>query len=130
MTDGGRVSTAPGVSFSAWTVFRTCRSSSAPGEGGAVLRDGSGRCRQPTACHRFRGLGQPPASCRPPGMRFLLRCRCDVEQPFDGACRRRGVPPSGRLSHTYLREQLPVRVPEGDGRCPAHERGGYADGRR
>ena len=37
---------------------------------------------------------------------------------------------SGRLSHTYLREQLPVRVPEGDGRRPAHERGGYADGCR
>lgn len=49
---------------------------------------------------------------------------------FDGACRRRGVPLSGRLSHTYLREQLPVRVPEGDGRRPAHERGGYADGCR
>ena len=129
MTDGGRVSTAtrrillcmdriPDMSFFFRARRRRCCSSRWI------------RCRQPTACHRFRGLGQPPASCRPPGMRFLLRCRCDVEQPFDGACRRRGVPPSGRLSHTYLREQLPVRVPEGDGRCPAHERGGYADGRR
>jgi hypothetical protein len=40
------------------------------------------------------GWGQPPASCRPPGVRLLLRCRCDIEQPFDGACLRRGVPPS------------------------------------
>lgn len=27
-------------------------------------------------------------------VRLLLRCRCDIEQPFDGACLRRGVPPS------------------------------------
>jgi len=40
------------------------------------------------------GGGHPPASCRPPGVRLLLRCRCDIEQPFDGACLRRGVPPS------------------------------------
>lgn len=59
-----------------------------------VLRDGSGRCRQPAACHHRWRLGQPPASCRPPSVRLLLRCRCDIEQPFDGACLRRGVPPS------------------------------------
>ncbi|MCS2720480.1 hypothetical protein [Bacteroides thetaiotaomicron] len=61
---------------------------------------------------------------------FCCGAGVTLNNPFDGACRRRGVPLSGRLSHTYLREQLPVRVPEGDGRRPAHERGGYADGCR
>jgi hypothetical protein len=79
MTDGGRVSTAtrrillcmdriPDMAF----FFR----------------------RQEKSVLFFGRLGQPPASCRPPGVRLLLRCRCDIEQPFDGACLRRGVPPS------------------------------------
>lgn len=37
--------------------------------------------------------------------------------------------PEGYLIHTYV-SNYQVRVPEGDGRRPAHERGGYADGRR
>ena len=37
--------------------------------------------------------------------------------------------PEGYLIHTYVSNYQYV-FPEGDGRCPAHERGGYADGRR
>lgn len=95
MTDGGRVSTAtrrillcmdriPDMSF----FFRRQEKSVLFFEMDPAVAGSLAACH-----HRWR-LGQPPASCRPPGVRLLLRCRCDIEQPFDGACLRRGVPPS------------------------------------
>ncbi len=84
----------------------------------------------PAACHHRWRLGQPPASCRPPGAPCVGAVPVTLNNLSMELYRRRCSAVLKGYLHTYLREQLPVRVPEGDGRRPAHERGGYADGCR